>query len=59
MLRLGVWMKNKKQKEVITYTNEPLGKIKVIEDFLPSPQDLVKKDNLHKTPKSITLANKQ
>ena len=33
----------KKQKSV-KYTNEPLGKIKIISDFLPSPDELILKD---------------
>jgi predicted DNA binding CopG/RHH family protein len=28
-------------KEKIRYTNEPLGKLRIIEDFLPPPQKLV------------------
>jgi hypothetical protein len=27
----------------VKYTNEPLGKLKVIKDFLPSPSELVDK----------------
>ena len=27
-------------KEKIKYTNEPLGKLQIIEDFLPPPQEL-------------------
>jgi len=27
------------------YTNEPISKIKIINDFLPTPQDLVLKEN--------------
>ncbi len=30
-------MKNK----MVNYSNEPLGKIKIIKDFLPRPEDLV------------------
>ncbi len=30
--------------EKIRYTNEPLGKLKVISDFLPPPEDLVFRD---------------
>jgi predicted DNA binding CopG/RHH family protein len=38
-------MKNK-----IKYTDEPFGKLKVIDDFLPSPEDLVfKKQNVKVT----------
>jgi len=33
----------KKQKKV-KYTNEPIGKIKVVNDFLPSPDELVLKE---------------
>jgi len=28
----------------ITYTNEPLGKLRVVPDFLPRPEDLVFRD---------------
>ena len=28
-------------KKKIKYTNEPLGEIKVVDDFLPSPSELV------------------
>ena len=31
-------------KGKIKYTNEPIGKIKLVEDFLPSPEELVLKD---------------
>ena len=31
--------------ERIKYTNEPLGKLRVIPDFLPSPEDLVLRDD--------------
>ncbi|EKE00985.1 MAG: hypothetical protein ACD_21C00250G0058 [uncultured bacterium] len=27
------------------YTNEPIGKIKIVRDFLPSPKDLVLKED--------------
>jgi predicted DNA binding CopG/RHH family protein len=37
-------------KKKIKYTNEPLGELKVIKDFLPSPEDLVfKEDNVKVT----------
>ncbi|MGB5420918.1 MAG: hypothetical protein WBN03_02090, partial [Desulfobacterales bacterium] len=32
------------RKGKIKYTNEPIGKIKLVEDFLPSPEELVLKD---------------
>ena len=31
-------------KERIRYTNEPLGRLRVIHDFLPPPEDLVLRD---------------
>jgi|LakMenEpi03Aug12_release.lakeMendotaPanAssembly.Ray.scaffolds.fasta_scaffold3314629_2 hypothetical protein len=30
----------------IKYTDEPIGEVKVIEDFLPSPDELVRFDEL-------------
>ena len=31
-------------KKKIKYTNEPMGKVRVVADFLPSPEELVLKD---------------
>jgi len=31
-------------KTKIRYTNEPMGKLKVVKDFLPSPEQLVMKE---------------
>lgn len=32
-------------KKTVKYTNEPLGKVKIVDDFLPKPKNLVfKKD---------------
>ena len=39
-------------KEKIKYTNEPMGKVKVVEDFLPSPEELALKDETVK----VTIA---
>jgi predicted DNA binding CopG/RHH family protein len=39
-------------KKKIKYTDEPIGKVKVISDFLPSPEELVLKDETVK----ITIA---
>ena len=39
-------------KKRIVYTDEPLGKVKVIADFLPSPEELALKDETVK----ITIA---
>jgi predicted DNA binding CopG/RHH family protein len=39
-------------KTKIKYTNEPMGKVKVIPDFLPSPQELALKEETVK----VTIA---
>jgi predicted DNA binding CopG/RHH family protein len=39
-------------KGKIKYTDEPIGKVRVVEDFLPSPEELVLKDETVK----ITIA---
>jgi len=39
-------------KEKIKYTDEPMGKVKVISDFLPSPEELAMKDETVK----VTIA---
>jgi len=39
-------------KGKIKYSNEPMGKVKVISDFLPSPEELVLKDETVK----VTIA---
>jgi predicted DNA binding CopG/RHH family protein len=41
-------------KEKIKYTDEPMGKVKVISDFLPSPEELAFKDETVKV--TITLS---
>ena len=45
--REGKFMKTK-----IKYTNEPMGRVKVIHDFLPSPEQLALKDETVK----VTIA---
>jgi predicted DNA binding CopG/RHH family protein len=45
--KAGEYMKGK-----IKYTNEPIGKVKVISDFLPSPEELILKDETVK----VTIA---
>ncbi len=45
--KAGEYMKGK-----IRYTNEPIGKVKVISDFLPSPEELILKDETVK----VTIA---
>jgi len=39
-------------KRKVKYTNEPMGKLRVVDDFLPAPEELVfKEDNV-----KITMA---
>lgn len=42
----------KYMKAKIKYTNEPMGKVKVVSDFLPSPEELALKDETVK----VTIA---
>ena len=42
----------KYMKKKIKYTDEPMGKVKVVSDFLPTPEELVLKDETVK----ITIA---
>lgn len=44
-------MKTKKQKK---YTNEKIGSVKIIDDFLPSPEQLVVKEETVKITLSVT-----
>ena len=43
-----------KTRNKIKYTDEPLGKVRIVEDFLPSPDELVFKENNVKV--TITLS---
>jgi predicted DNA binding CopG/RHH family protein len=46
-------MKKRKPK----YTNEPIGKFKIVEDFLPKPKDLVLKEETTKVTISLTKSS--
>jgi len=51
----GYWRKGKKfMKKKIKYTDEPIGKVKVISDFLPSPEELALKDETVKVTISLS-----
>lgn len=41
-------------KEKIKYTDEPIGKVKVIDDFLPSPEELALKEETVKVTISLS-----
>ncbi len=49
----GKFMKKRKGK----YTNEPIGKIKIVDDFLPKPKDLVLKEETAKITISLTKSS--
>jgi hypothetical protein len=38
----------------VKYTDEPIGKIRIVSDFLPSPDDLVIKEEMVKVTLSLT-----
>lgn len=42
------------KKRKIKYTNEPIGKVKIVSDFLPSPDQLVLKEETVKITLSVT-----
>ena len=44
-------------KKKIKYTNEPMGKVRVVADFLPSPEELVLKDETVKVTISLSKAS--
>jgi predicted DNA binding CopG/RHH family protein len=49
----GKFMKKHKNK----YTDEPIGKIKIVDDFLPKPKDLVLKEETTKITISLTKSS--
>ena len=44
----------KYMKKKIKYTDEPMGKVKVVADFLPSPEELALKDETVKVTISLS-----
>jgi predicted DNA binding CopG/RHH family protein len=44
-------------KKKIKYTNEPMGNVRKVSDFLPSPKDLVLKDETVKITISLSRAS--
>jgi len=41
-------------KKIIKYTDEPIGDVKIIQDFLPPPKDLILKEENVKVTISLT-----
>jgi predicted DNA binding CopG/RHH family protein len=48
---------NVSMKEKIKYTDEPMGKVKVIKDFLPSPEELALKEETVKVTISLSRSS--
>ena len=44
-------------KKKIKYTDEPMGKVRVVSDFLPSPEELVLKDETIKVTIALSKAS--
>jgi len=47
----------KYMKKKIEYTDEPMGKVRVVSDFLPSPEELVLKDETVKVTIALSKAS--
>ena len=54
MLAIGAKGEEFMKKNKIRYTDEPIGKLKIVTDFLPSPSDLVLKENTVKVTLLLT-----
>jgi len=57
-LALDIGGKEKKSmKKRIKYTDEPMGKVRVVSDFLPSPEELALKDETIKVTIALSKAS--
>ena len=45
------------KKRKVKYRDEPVGKIKIVDDFLPNPKDLVLKEETKKITISLTKSS--
>ena len=45
------------KKSKIKYTDEPIGEIEIVEDFLPKPENLVLKEDTAKVTLSLTKSS--
>lgn len=45
------------KKRKVKYTDQPIGKIKIVDDFLPKPKELVLKEETLKITISLTKAS--
>jgi hypothetical protein len=46
-----------KQRNKIKYSDEPIGKVKILHDFLPSPENLIMKEDTEKVTLFLTKAS--
>lgn len=46
-----------KKRKKVKYTDEPIGKIKIVDDFLPKPKDLVLKEETEKVTIFLTKSS--
>ena len=53
-LVIGGKEKRYMKKKTVKYTDEPIGKVKIIDDFLPAPDKLVMRDETVKVTLSLT-----
>ncbi len=54
MQDIGERGENIMMKRVINYTDEPIGQVKLVADFLPSPEELVLKEETVKVTLALT-----
>jgi len=45
------------KKRKVKYTDEPIGRIEIVDDFLPKPKDLVLKEETSKVTLSLTKSS--
>lgn len=46
-----------KKRKSVKYTNVPIGEIKIVEDFLPKPKDLILKEETEKVTLNLTKSS--
>lgn len=46
-----------KKHKSVKYTDEPIGEIKIIKDFLPKPKDLILKEETEKVTLNLTKSS--
>lgn len=57
MIATGIYRSLALEKRKIKYTDEPLGKLRVVDDFLPPPEELVFKEENIKITMSLSKSS--